>query len=506
VNIQNQVHPVSSSAKSLPLAQLLGHAAEAVRAVREGQSLTTALANCPEAARPGTQALAFEVLRGLGAAMTLRASLVPKEPSAAIDAILLSALALLWSAPTSAGANVKSPMYADHTVVNQAVEAARQRVPASAGLVNAVLRRFLREREALQHQALQHPLARWNHPIWWHQALQRDWPDAWQNLLARNNEHPPMTLRVNANRGTVANYLERLAQVGLSAKPWSQPLAGQLVPHGIVLDVPCPVARLPGFDAGDVSVQDAAAQLAAPLLLQALRQNVGSKPAAGWRVLDACAAPGGKTAHLLELAGLCGMALELHAIDVDAQRLRQVEQTLARLNLKTPDEVLASPPVAAFASSGPPWGQVSLGNGLATDLKGGVFTQVADAAQPSDWWDGRLFDAILLDAPCTSSGVIRRHPDIRWLRRESDVNELARLQSQMLHALWPLLAPGGCLLYATCSVFKAEGSNVVGAFMQACPDAHSLPSPGHVLSGHAAKGEATADGFFYAVLQKRSGP
>jgi 16S rRNA (cytosine967-C5)-methyltransferase len=465
VNTPYQIPSAPSGAKSLPLAQLLGHTADAVRAVREGQSLTIALAASPAAARPGTQALTFEVLRHLGAALVLRAALVPKEPSAAIDAILLSALALLWSA-TPTGLNAKPPMYTEHTVVNQAVEAARQRVAASAGLVNAVLRRFLREREALQQKALEHPMARWNHPLWWHQALQRDWPQQWQNLLTWNNVHPPMTLRVNAQRGSVASYLERLKAAGLSAKPWAQTLAGRAVPHALVLDEPCAVTRLPGFGEGDVSVQDAAAQLAAPLLLQALQQNNASKSTT-WRVLDACAAPGGKTAHLLELAGAKGLELELHALDVDAQRLTQVQQTLDRMNLK-------------------------------------AHTLLADAAKPDEWWDDQLFDAILLDAPCTSSGVIRRHPDIRWLRREADVNELARVQSQLLHALWPLLKPGGCLLYATCSVFKAEGSHVVGAFMQAQPDAHSLASPGHVLPAHVAEGDATADGFFYALLHKQA--
>jgi 16S rRNA (cytosine967-C5)-methyltransferase len=261
-----------------------------------------------------------------------------------------------------------------------------------------------------------------------------------------------MTLRVNARRLTAAAYGERLAAQGIAAQ-----VIGS---HALVLDVPLPVDALPGFAQGEVSVQDAAAQRAAPLLL------AGGLPA-GARVLDACAAPGGKTAHLLELA-----ELDLLALDADPLRLERVQQTLSRL-------------------------------GLQATLRAG------DARRPSAWWDGRPFDAILLDAPCSASGIVRRHPDIRWLRRPGDIDTLARLQAELLDALWPLLAPGGRLLYATCSLFRAEGQAQIDAFLQrpgsgqarldaACPG-HLLPLPDNAPTGSAGP---STDGFFYALLHR----
>jgi 16S rRNA (cytosine967-C5)-methyltransferase len=262
-----------------------------------------------------------------------------------------------------------------------------------------------------------------------------------------------MTLRVNARRGTAAAYAQRVATAGLNAT-----LLGT---HALVLDVPVPVQELPGFADGEVSVQDASAQRAAPLLL-------GGGPVAGARVLDACAAPGGKTAHLLELADL-----DLLALDADAQRLARVRATLDRLGL-----------------------QAAL--------------RAADALAPQTWWDGRPFDAILLDAPCSASGVVRRHPDIRWLRRATDIDSLARTQTQLLDALWPLLAPGGRLLYATCSVFRDEGQGQIDAFLQRLGPGRARldpASPGHLLPlpDNDPAGEAApppADAFFYALLHK----
>ena len=438
--------PVPNSA--LPLAVLLLHAADAVGAVRAGRSLTEALTRCPGEARPGAQALAFHALRWLGAAEAARRRLAPKPPPPAVDALLLTALALLW--PASA------PPYAAHTLVDQAVEAAQRRTPRSAGFVNAVLRRFLREGHALAADLVaSDPVARYNHPAWWIDRLRADWPDRWQAIADADNLHPPMTLRVNARRGTAADYLARLAADDLGAR-----VVGE---HAVVLDQAVSVTRLPGFAAGDVSVQDAAAQLAAPLLLAGL--------ASGARVLDACAAPGGKTAHLLERADL-----DLLAIDRDPARLRRVDETLVRLGLR-------------------------------------ATTLAADAAEPHAWWDGRPFDAILLDAPCTASGVVRRHPDVRWLRRPGDIAALAATQARLLDALWPLLAPGGGLLYATCSVFVAEGQAQIDAFLQRQSGAAlavSPPSPGHLLpladnrSAPLPSGASTAaDGFFLALIHKR---
>ena len=432
---------------ALPLAELLNHAADAVQAVRAGQSLNVALANCPAAARPGTQALSFHALRWLGAAQALRTQLAPKAPPPKVDALLLTALALLWP-------QAEAP-YAEHTLVDQAVDAARQRTKQSAAFVNAVLRRFLRERDALVAAALRDPLARFNHPAWWVDRLKADWPDHWQRMLDADNQRPPMTLRVNARRGDAASYVVRLAAHGIAATA--------IGAQAVRLTQPSPVTQLPGFAAGDVSVQDAAAQLAAPLLL-------GPDLKSGARVLDACAAPGGKTAHLLELADL-----DVLALDSDPARLTRVQETLARLGLT-------------------------------------ATTVAADAGAPETWWDGRPFDAILLDAPCSAAGIVRRHPDVRWLRRASDIAALAATQARLLDALWPLLAPGGRLLYCTCSVFKAEGQQQIDAFLQRQPGAAlaaSPASPGHLLplpdnrDGPATpSGGAPADGFFYALIEK----
>lgn len=451
---------------SLPLHRLLGHTADALLAVREGRSLSAVLPKVPESARPGTQALVFHVMRWLGSADAARRHLAPKAPPPAVDALLTSALALLWPAS-------EAPAYAPHTLVDQAVKAATQRKPGSAPFVNAVLRRFLRERDSLVELLCRSDaVARHNHPAWWIERLCGDWPEQYEALLQANNAHPPFTLRANVRRTSGAAYAQQLHEAGLDVRS----VAGSC----ITLAHAVPVSRLPGFDDGDVSVQDASAQLAAPLLV-----GEGLRP--GARVLDACAAPGGKTAHLLELADL-----DVLALDADAERLRRVDDTLTRLKLT-------------------------------------ARTQAANAARPADWWDGRLFDAILLDAPCTASGVVRRHPDARWLRRASDVAALAATQARLLDALWPLLAPGGRLVYCTCSVFKEEGAAQVQSFLARTPEARldADHSPGHVLpladnAGNESRGGDTqqagpphhaaaasfhpgaseGDGFFHALLLK----
>ena len=435
----------SAAPPSIALSHLLGHTADMVQGVREGRSLTDLLARVPAPARAGTQALAFAVLRRLGGAQAVRGVVAPKVPPPAVDSLLVSAIALLW--PAAPG---ERAAYPDHTLVDQAVHAAHQRTPAAVAFVNAVLRRFVREREAMVAAAEHQPIGAYNHPLWWIERVKHEWPAHWPVLLQEANRHPPMTLRVNARRTTAAAYVQRLAAQGRA----SQALGA----HGVVLAQPCPVTQLPGFAEGEVSVQDAAAQRAAPLLL-------GNGLEAGSRVLDACAAPGGKTAHLLELA-----ELDLLALDSDALRLSRVQDTLKRLH-------------------------------LTATLRAG------DARQPATWWDGRPFDAILLDAPCTASGIVRRHPDIRWLRRPDDIGALARVQAQLLDALWPLLAPGGRLLYATCSLFKAEGQVQIDAFLQRLgPGAAHMDaaSPGHLLPlpDNASAAAATADAFFYALIHK----
>lgn len=437
----------------MPLARLLAHTADAVHAVRSGQSLRDALARVPVEARPGAQALSFQVLRCLGSALFVRDRLVSKVPPPKVDALLVSALALLWPGDDAAA-------YGEHTLVDQAVTLARERMPAHAAFINAVLRHFLRERATIVAAARHDALATWQHPAWWIERLRGDWPAHWEAILAASNQRAPMTLRVNARRCAARTYVERLAVEGIGAQ-----VVG---PQAVVLARPRPVEQLPGFADGEVSVQDAAAQLAAPLLLGP--NTHGQHLRSGARVLDACAAPGGKTAHLLELA-----ELDVLALDRDVERLTRVQDTLDRLTLKA-------------------------------TLRAG------DARAPSGWWDGRPFDAILLDAPCSASGIVRRHPDVRWLRRAGDIGTLAQMQAQLLDALWPLLAEGGRLLYCTCSVFKAEGEQQIDAFLQRQGNPRPVlasVSPGHLLpradnQAHSATPVtcASMDGFFYALLEK----
>ncbi|MGH6645878.1 16S rRNA (cytosine(967)-C(5))-methyltransferase RsmB [Aquabacterium sp.] len=434
----------SPSPLSLPLWQLLAGCADAITAVSNGQSLTEALTACRPAERPGVQALSFTVLRRIGRAQALRQALVSKKPAPWVDSLLISALALACGTE-----------YDEHTLVDQAVTAAKRKAERASGLVNAVLRRFLRERDALMAATDRDVMARYNHPEWWIARLQQDWPEHWETLLAANQVQPPMTLRVNARQSTASAYLQSLQDAGIPGQ--LLPEAAH-VPHAIVLDAAVPVNRLPGFDQGAVSVQDASAQRAAHLLLAPID---GQTLPPGAHVLDACAAPGGKTAHLLELADLT-----VTAIDADPERLKRIDDTLARLHLSAK-------------------------------------TVAADASQPDTWWDGEFFDAILLDAPCSASGIVRRHPDVRWLRRDSDIAQLARTQDAMLTALWPKLKPGGRLLYCTCSVFKQEGQARIDAFLQRTPSARALPAPGHLLPVvEYPDAPAMGDGFFYALLLK----
>lgn len=436
--------------------QLIG-VAGALQAIRAGQSGTAALAAVSAPLRPGVQALLFQVLRHAGRAQALSRCLVQRTPPPAADALLCTALALSW--------NPAEAPYEPFTLVNQAVEAAKHHPPTrqQSAFINACLRRFLRERDALVARTDADPLARWNHPAWWVARLRKDHPRHWDHILQANNTHAPMTLRVNKQKCTLAQYQQALAAIDLEAIAVED--------AGLVLQQAVPVTSLPGFGEGWVSVQDAAAQKAAPLLLQGLDL---SRPL---RVLDACAAPGGKTAHLLEYAGAAA-PLQVTALEIDADRSVRIGDTLQRLGLSA--QVL-----------------------------------VADAARPQDWWQthcgGALFDAILLDAPCTASGIVRRHPDVRWLRREADIAQLAALQARLLATLWPLVKPGGRLLYCTCSVFRAEGDDQVQAFLAHNSDAQLLPSPGHLIPGNADKGGTVRDnltgehdGFFYALLQKSS--
>lgn len=420
-----------------------------MQAVREGgRSLTDALEDLPPLAderdRSLVQELAFGVVRQLPRLSAVADRLFDRPPRRGdgdIAALVLVGLHQL--------ASTRVP---EHAAVDATVEAARRLgKPRMAGLVNALLRRFQREREALLAGAEATDAGRWLFPDWLLGRLRRAWPEHWTAIVSASNTHPPMTLRVNAMAVSRGDYAAQLTAEGMAARPALH------APEGLTLDRPVPVARLPGFSEGLVSVQDAGAQLAAALL----------DAAPGERVLDACAAPGGKTAHLLERSG---NRLDLTAIDADSKRLDRVRGTLARLHLE------------------------------ATVAQG-------DAAAPAGAWAEGGYQRILLDAPCSATGVIRRHPDIKWLRRESDVAGLAGLQARMLDALWPLLTPGGTLLYATCSLLPEENDGQVRAFLRRHPDAREIPIdapwglpryPGR----QTLPGEDGMDGFYYARLRK----
>ncbi|OGS74934.1 MAG: 16S rRNA (cytosine(967)-C(5))-methyltransferase [Gallionellales bacterium GWA2_55_18] len=360
---------------------------------------------------------------------------------------------------------------AQHAVVDHAVRSAQMLNVKVSGLANAILRNFLRNQAALLEQAAQHAEGKYNHPQWWIDELEAQYGERSAAILEAGNRHPPLTLRVNRRLGTTADYQAQLEQQDMRARlielnghagsplPNPLPQAGEganeslreFYVNALQLDKPVGVDKLPGFFAGLVSVQDAGAQYAARLL------NVCD----GMRVLDACAAPGGKTAHILECA-----QVEMVAVDKDEQRLQRVAENLRRLGL--PAQLLTG-----------------------------------DASEPEKWWDGKLFQRILADVPCSASGVVRRHPDIKWLRRHSDITGFAAQQLNILRALWRLLAQDGKLLYATCSVFNQENEQVIAAFLAQQPDARRLP----VVLPDGSNGQMLPndrhDGFFYALLHKQ---
>lgn len=342
----------------------------------------------------------------------------------------------------------------DYAVVSATVAATRKLgKPMMKGFVNAVLRRFLREREQLLSDVEGNEEAHWQHPRWLIEKIRSDWPDCWETLLAAGNQQAPMWLRVNSARGSRDAYLQRLAKADITATGPAD------FPDAVLLNQAVGIDKLPGFQSGDCSVQDAASQIATVLL--------AADP--GMRVLDACAAPGGKTCHLLEHAG---GALSLCALDSSSQRLTRVEENLERLHLSA---------------------TVICGDALRTD----------------EWWDGELFDRILVDAPCSATGVIRRHPDIRFLRRETDIAALIEIQSSMLSSLWRLLKPGGRLLYSTCSILHEENAGVVESFLAVHGDAAEVPLhamvPRAFVTSQGAQflpGHGDTDGFYYALMER----
>lgn len=429
--------PQHPTVKPDSLAFALSGAANALMQVEGGTALPRALAAVFEsmqatpAARGAIQDLSYRSMRNWGSSQALLASLTEKQPYPKLKTLLCCALTLLAET---------TPTYAQHTVVDQAVVAAEADfdLTRAKGMVNAVLRRFLRERCTLLAQVSQQSEARWNYPQWWIDKAKAAWPTQWQEILTTGNTPAPLTLRVNQRKTRVEDYLALLAQHDMAAT--------QIGPHAVRLAQPVPVNRIPQFAEGWVSVQDAAAQLAAPLL------DVTD----GMRVLDACAAPGGKTGHLLELA-----TLDLLALDQDAKRLERVAQNLARLQL----------PALLVAGD-------ALGN---------------------SWWDGKPFDRILADVPCTASGIVRRHPDIRWLRRPSDSRQLAKQSAAMLDNLWSMLKSDGKLLLVTCSLWPEESAQQADAFAER-HQALRLSAPGQLLP--VATPEQDHDGLFYALFQK----
>lgn len=411
------------------LAFCLAHAARVLSHVLEGQSLADGLlSRVPEPARPAVQHHVYQTLRRYGRGDFFLSRLLRHAlPAQQIRALLLVSLCCLEEGRES-----------DYTVVDQAVSAAGEGKSARfKGLVNAVLRAFLRRREELQAAASQDLAVHYAYPGWWLTCLRTAFPEQWAAIAEAGNQHPPMAVRVNRRRIGREDWLSDF---------WArQPDAVAFGSDGVRLEYPVPVERLPGFFEGLVSVQDLGAQKAADLLA----------PQAGSRVLDACSAPGGKAAHLLERADL-----DLLALDLKPSRCRKVMDNLHRLGLKA--EV-----------------------------------KVADCRQLDTWWDGRPFDAVLADVPCTASGVVRRHPDSKWLRRPGDIASFVSTQSAILQALWQVLRPGGKLLYATCSVFPEENGVQLARFLAqtpgsiCCCEEQLLPDPDH-------------DGFYYCLLEKKA--
>jgi 16S rRNA (cytosine967-C5)-methyltransferase len=437
---------VSTISAGPSLAQAFVAAAEAIGRVSGGESLNAALADLKHRASAQTlaaaaQDLCYNTLRSYGVVdVALERLLNAPLTDSPVRGLLLTALAELAARPRSA-----------HAVVHQAVEAASLLGHSRAkGLVNAVMRNFQRRMPELLSEIEATEPGRYRHPQWWIDALRLAYPHEWESVLLESNRHPPMALRVNRRQLSAKAYLEKLDQAGIPARALGQ--------EAVLLEKPCRVERLPGFAAGEVSVQDAGAQRAAPLL------DVRD----GMRVLDACAAPGGKTGHLLELA-----ECELLAVDADGMRARRIAENLSRLKLSAK-------------------------------------VVVDDCRKPEAFWEGRPFDRILLDAPCSASGVVRRHPDIKWLRRRTDASEFCRVQAELLDALWRVLAPDGKLLYATCSVFPEENGVQVRDFLLRHPEAEMAPFARFTgrEGGAPSPSEcqilpsADSDGFFYALLKK----
>lgn len=443
--------PASSPRKQAPFFKIVNAVASARTQIRAGASLNTvirpALLNLPLESRPAAQALIYESVRCYARTTALVGLLCSRQPSPEVLSILETAFAAF-----SLG------RLTTFTIVSETVTAAKAnpQTRAASGFINAVLRRYLREKDELEKQIASREEVRFNAPRWWIDRIRKIFPKDADRILELGTRHPPMTLRVNVRLTTIEAYLELLQSANIEAR--------RIGPDAIELITPIPVDRIPGFADGLSSVQDAGTQLAAYLL----------PIATGDRVLDACSAPGGKTAHILERTD-CVMT----ALEIDPARALKVRETLDRLK-------------------------------LSADIR------TADASNTADWWDGKPFDAILLDAPCTASGVVRRQPDTPWLRRPDDIKKLVAEQKKLLRALWPLLRKGGRMLYATCSIFPEEGTEQMKTFLATTPDARLVPlfagNDGMLtlLPEEAKEWQlgyqlpSVHDGFFYSLLEKQA--
>lgn len=442
IGTQTHVTPRSRSVRSPSalasdsLAFALTQAADLVAAVLNGRNLTAAYEKLlaqhpqwPDSTRGAIRDLAWGTLRDYGRGDLVLRELLHKPLPAPLHALLLVALYRLETRPEQA-----------HTIVDQAVEAAAVQAPGLKGVVNGVLRNRLRNADALQRRQDGDAVAHYRHPDWWIRRIRASYPEQWEAALEGGNQRPPMAVRVNRRRSSVEAVAAEFREEGIGCR--------RAANDALVLDSPTAIALLPGFAAGRVSVQDAGAQWTGRWL----------DLADGQRVLDACAAPGGKAAQILESADV-----ELVALELDPVRVRRINENLARL-------------------------------GLAADVK------TVDCRRVDEWWDGRPFDRILADVPCSASGVARRHPDIKWLRRQEDIPRFAAQQAEILEALWPTLAIGGKLLYVTCSVFDEENSLQIERFLARHPDAQR-ETIGNRLEQQLLP-NADHDGFFYALLRK----
>ncbi|OYY21592.1 MAG: 16S rRNA (cytosine(967)-C(5))-methyltransferase [Polynucleobacter sp. 24-46-87] len=427
--------------RTLPLSEAITISAQAIGEVMVGRSLTEVLDQLEAHERPIVQSLTFDALRKWVRSHEFIKQFIPKAPPQEVEYLLSVSIALFFQN------GVEGKGYAAHTIVDQAVKACSEYEPTmyAKGLVNAVLRKVSLAVQAENEKPYPPDPIPMFFPPWWRASLKRNYSKSWQAMLIRQAQRAPLILRVNAKQHTRQEYQDLLHEVGITAEPITS-VAGIPLDSALLLREPVPVSDLPGFYSGSVSVQDAGAQIAAVLL----------DPKPGERILDACAAPGGKTAHLLELA-----QCEMIALELDGERLGKIGGNLDRLRLRS-DAVRV----------------------------------VRGDASKSVWWDGKAFDKILLDAPCSASGIVARHPDIPFLRREADIKALQARQRAILEQVWKMLKVGGTLLYVTCSVFPEEGEGQVRWFATEHLDALRLSAPGQILPAELN------DGFYYALFKK----